>query len=314
MSIEALEKIAKGAHSVIWGADLKKFTTFGLGGPAQLMLFPRSKGQLLAALQEASSQDVPVFILGGGANVVFPDQGWPGLVISTSKLRSFSYNRHQHVLHASAGASISDIALFGARHRLQGFENFYRLPGTLGGALIMNARCYGAEIKDLVLSVSYITKDLDIVEDEPIKITEWGYKSSPLRKRAFFILSAALKAQKSSQSRQALLTRARELERDRENKHHFSFPSAGSMFKNSRNLGAPTGQLLDSLGLRGYQLGTARISPYHANIFTRCSKNGTQADLEALVSLAERRAKEHLGATLEREVIFVRPPKELLKK
>jgi UDP-N-acetylmuramate dehydrogenase len=188
------------------------------------------------------------------------------------------------------------------------------MPGTIGGAIWMNARCYGSEIADVLSWVEIICREQgtgnkeQIIESEYIvkKIeiengTGFGYKQSPFQKMDCLILSAALKLKKGSKDK--ILTEMEKNRHDRQDKGHYLFPCAGSAFKNNHDFGKPTGAIIDELGLKGFQKGGAQIAPFHANIVINTG-NAAASDIRALMDEVAGKVKIATGFTLEPEIIF----------
>jgi UDP-N-acetylmuramate dehydrogenase len=211
------------------------------------------------------------------------------------------------LLVAGAGLSIDELCLDALASGLGGIEDFFGLPGSVGGAAFMNARCYEVEMSQ-VLEWVVSSKLVGELERRSLASGDWGYKRSPYQEGGAaageLILEAAFRLKPlddEGAARAAAVMRARRS--DREAKGHYRLPSAGSVFKNDRSLGAPTGKLLDSLGFRGRRIGDAMVSPWHANIFVNAG-DAKAADMRALIELAQAEARDRLGATLESEVIL----------
>ena len=196
---------------------------------------------------------------------------------------------------------MSEVSWLAASAGLAGLEFIFSMPGSVGGALWMNARCYGSSISEVLDWVEIINKDLEIVRFTPSD-DSFAYKVSPFQKTNDVILSAGFRLREGDKD--SLFREMESNRADRERKGHFVAPSAGSVFKNNRAFGDPTGKIIDRLGLRGYTIGGAKISDYHANMIVNTG-GATAADIEALVRLVARRVREELGFTLEREVIPV---------
>jgi UDP-N-acetylmuramate dehydrogenase len=274
-------------------------TSFRIGGPADAFLCPRNEEELADARRACASAGVPVFLLGGGTNLLVADRGIRGAVIDLSGLHGIRIA--DGVLHALAGTPISDASAAAAAAGLSGLEFAYCLPGTVGGAVWMNARCYDNSTSDRLLAVVSSAEDLTARRRE-VRPEEWGYKRSPYQGLREAILSAEFRLEPGDAGR--MEARMAQIKADRENKGHFRFPSAGSTFKNDRAFGAPTGALIDSLGLRGLSVGDAQVAPYHGNILINRGR-ATAADMLELIRTVERRVAVGLGFRLEREVILV---------
>jgi UDP-N-acetylmuramate dehydrogenase len=286
------------------GEPMSAHTTFGIGGPADFYLKIASAAELSALLPALDAADIPWLALGGGANLLVGDGGIRGLVLDLSGLAWA--RREGGKLSAGAGMSVDTLCLQALADELAGLENFYGMPGTLGGALFMNARCYEKDFCETVESIDIVspaTGEARTVRPSP---EQWGYKRSPFQpggEWAGWIVAGATFALGAGNAEAIAATmRARRL--DRRAKGHYRLPSAGSMFKNNRDFGKPTGAILDSLGLRGARVGDAGISPWHANIFVNFGR-ASAADMRALIEKAQAMALEAYGFALEPEVLFI---------
>ncbi len=278
---------------------MRLHTSFRVGGPADLYAVPADPEDLAALLRFAREEGLPVFPLGEGANILVADAGIEGLVIDLSAFRGL--RREGDVLAAGAGLPMSELADRSAAMGLAGAETFYAMPGSVGGSVFMNARCYGISVSDALAWAEYLDEDLARVRTEALP-GEWDYKKSPFQGRRVVIIEAAFRLRPGDPA--ALRAAMDGFRRDRESKGHFSAPSAGSVFKNDRRFGSPTGRLLDGLDLRGFRIGGAKVSELHANIVVN-SADATASDLLRLIRHMEKEARDRLGIELEREVICV---------
>ena len=275
-------------------------TTFKIGGPARYFVVPKDIETLQKAREAANQAGLKCFILGGGANVLFPDAGYDGVVIATEGLSQIFFDS-KGLLHAGCGAAISDVAKFASGIGRAGLQFFYSMPGSTGGAIYMNARCYNASISDALKATVYLDGDGNICT---LETAEGGfdYKKSPFQTNGGIILEGVFAT--SSGNAEDLGREMEGYEADRRSKGHFAYPCAGSVFKNNRAFGLPSGKIIDNLGLRGYTVGGAKISEHHANIIVNCG-NATAQDVKDLVTLIQVRVKEATGFQLEREIIYV---------
>ena len=279
---------------------MSKHTTFETGGPAEIYCAPSDSEELADVLLAVRQASAACFILGGGANLLVSDKGIPGLVID---MKNFSSNNISPDGLASLGSGlIVDRAAEAALEAgFSGLDSFYGMPGTIGGAVWMNARCYGRSVSDILISVDYLDADLSF-KSMDINPGVFDYKKSPFQEMNAVILNAVFKLEPDN--RQDIKNRMAEHKKDREDKGHYAGPSAGSVFKNNRDFGKPSGAIIDSLGLRGTAIGGAKISDQHANIFINTG-NATSSDIHALISLTVEKVREAYGITLEPEVQFI---------
>ena len=300
-----LEKINIRAQ-VAWEEPLSSHTTFHIGGPAEALIKPEDEESLLELLRAARAEAIPLFVLGGGANLLVGDKGIRGIVLDTSLLHSVRLEPGAApLLVAGAGLSVDELCLEALCRSLSGVENFAGMPGTVGGAAYMNARCYEVEMSQVLASVRYADAGGEVSRCDA-RPGDWSYKRSPFQpggpRSGAIILEVAFRLTRADPAAIAAVMRARRA--DREAKGHYRLPSAGSVFKNDRRFGAPTGKLLDSLGLRGRRIGGAMVSEWHANIFVN-SGGATAADMRDLIELAQAEAREKLSVDLDPEVLMV---------
>jgi len=302
-----LEKINIKA-GILYDEPMSAHTTFRIGGPADALVAPADRASLLALLGAARREGIPCFILGGGANVVVADRGIRGIVVDTRLLSGTAREASggDSLLVAGAGTVVDRLVEAAAGLGLAGLETFYGMPGSVGGAVFMNARCYEVEMADRLSWVEHVAPSGGAVERRALDPAEWSYKRSPFQDggpcAGHVVLAAAFRLLLGDTA--ALRRAMGEKRADREAKGHYRLPSAGSVFKNDRKLGKPTGKILDELGMRGRRVGGAMVSEWHANIFVNAG-GATAADLRALIELAQREARERLGVELEPEVLFV---------
>lgn len=278
---------------------LAEHTTFRVGGPAEWYALPSSEADLRELLALSREAALPYFVLGGGANILVGDGGFKGLVIDMSGFNELRIEGS--TLIAGAGLPVTDAAAFSADAGLAGLHFWYAMPGSVGGAVWMNARCYGGEISEVLESVRSVLPEGG-TDEYQIDRSQWSYKRSPFQhgKRVMVQARFAL----TSGDRETLWRRMHTIEADRRAKGHFAAPCAGSVFKNDRSLGKPSGALLDSIGVRGFRIGEAQVSPQHANIVINRG-SATAAEIRAVIETVAERARIELGITLEREVLFV---------
>ncbi len=274
-------------------------TSFRIGGPADLYVRPGSVDDLAQILRVCVRESIPFFLLGGGTNLLVSDRGIRGVVVDLCRLVGVAVDGA--VLTARAGTPISDVSEAACERGLAGLEFAYSLPGSVGGAVWMNARCYGSEVSDVLERVEY----LDLATMRPRayekRVEDWAYKRSPFQEPGKVVLSAAFRLRAGNPSEMRALMQS--YRSDRERKGHFLHPCAGSIFKNDRAFGAPTGQLIDSLGMKGTRIGDAQIAPYHGNILINAGA-ARAADMRALIQQVEDEVRRRLGFQLEREVVL----------
>lgn len=277
-------------------------TTFKVGGPAPLYIEPSDVSSLIFVLRTLKEDRVPYFILGGGSNIVVSDSGFDGAVISTGALSGISADKES--VTCGAGAPMTSVVNYCTEHVRSGLEPFAGLPGTAGGALYMNARCFNVSVSDVLVSAEYIDSNSLRQLSYQFAAADWDYKKSPFQSADRIITKAVFRTMQLPEAeKDAVAARCRTYVDERVNKGHFRFPSAGSVFRNNRGFGKPSGKIIDEAGLCGYQTGGAQIAPWHGNFIIN-KDNATESDIRKLVEYIIDTVKEKTGFTLEPEIIF----------
>ncbi len=282
---------------ILFDEPLESHTSIRVGGPADVYLTPVSESDVATVMM--LGVEYPVFILGAGANILVADSGVRGIVIDMSRLDSLSASGD--TITAFAGAAISDVSRFAAELGLTGLEFIYSMPGSVGGSVWMNARCYGWSVSEVLGRVDIIDGEGVTRHVSPAK-DAFAYKKSPFQREFWAITKADFTLQKGNKKEIQIAMDKNRL--DREGKGHFSAPSVGSIFKNDRRFGMPTGKLIDSLSLRGIAEGGAQVSQAHANIIVNTG-NAAAFDILKLIKLVETRVRDAYGFELEREIRLV---------
>jgi len=292
---------------------MKDHTTFKTGGPADCWIKPYGEefsAFCISLLNNAKAMKIPVFILGGGANIAVSDKGIRGIVLDMTSWNGQEnrtlFSKDEEIIFKS-GTGIDEAARGAASLNLSGIEFLAGMPGSIGGAVWMNARCYGSEIADVLSWTEIITFEKNEYKIKRIEIERgqgsgFGYKQSPFQKMDCVILNAAFSLKKSENEK--ILNDMDKNRKDRLEKGHYKFPCAGSAFKNNHDFGKPTGQIIDELGLKGLQIGGAQIAPFHGNIIINTG-NAKTRDIRALVNKVSAKVKKATGFNLEPEILFV---------
>lgn len=275
--------------------SMSRHTTFRTGGPAAYFVEPATAGELAAVLELCRQQRMPYYILGNGSNLLVSDQGYDGVVVEMGKAWS-QVTITGNCLTAGAGTMLAAAAREAHKASLSGLEFAAGIPGTIGGAAVMNAGAYGWEIKQVLRQVTVLTaegtvKQLDVSE------LELGYRTSCILKRGYVLLAAELELQPGDSA--AILARMEELSEQRRRKQPLEYPSAGSTFK--RPEGYFAGKLVEDAGLRGFRVGGAQVSEKHCGFIINYD-HATSADIMALCREVQRKVKEQFGVSLELEV------------
>jgi len=296
---------------ICYDEPMSDHTTFRVGGPADCWLRPDGEGFTgfcTSLLNSAKKAKVPVFILGGGSNIVVSDKGIRGIVIDLGawigeSVWALCANEDEFIV--KSGTFIDEAADYAAAAGLRGFDFLAGMPGTVGGAVWMNARCYGSEVADIlswVELIDYDQNEYSIKRIDTVKDSGFGYKRSPFQKMDCLIISAAFKLHKGD--KEEILSDMENKRQDRQDKGHYLYPCAGSAFKNNHDYGKTTGIIIDELGLRGLSKGEAQIAPFHGNIIINKGK-ATASDIRCLMDDVAIRVKEASGFILEPEILFI---------
>ena len=282
---------------------MKEHTSFRTGGKADIFIIPGNKEELrriLGKLRRSGISEDRIFILGGGANLLVSDSGIRGAVIDLTEINSITVSG-EGVLTAEAGASVDAAAEAALEAGFSGFDNFFGMPGTVGGAVWMNARCYGRSVSDIIRSVRYIDEETETRSMDAGELS-FDYKKSPFQIMNAVITEAVFQLEKDVPS--DIRKRMDEYRKDREQKGHYTAPCAGSVFKNNRDFGKPSGMIIDSLGLRGLSVGNAAVSDTHANIIINRG-GAASSDIYRLVKLVGQKVYDAYGFRLEPEIRLV---------
>ncbi len=272
---------------------LSALTSFRIGGPAALVLRPRNADEISRAIQACSQFNCPYRVLGNGTNVLAPDIGFAGLVIrmDTPPTPPLFFDTR---VTCPAGAALSVVARESVANGLMGMESLSGIPGTVGGAVAMNAGAYGAEIRHIIQSVRFLENGH--VQDVDAKRSDFGNRTSSFVAPNRIVLSATFRLEPDDGGAKA---RMLECAQARKEKQPLSFPSAGSVFK--RPKGRFAGALIESCGLKGATVGGAQVSPLHAGFIVNLG-NATEHDVTELIALVQARVLNETGVLLEREV------------
>lgn len=295
--IKRLEQTV-GNDQFLRNEPMKKHITFRVGGPAACFLTPSTKEQIEEIVHICQEEKTPYFILGNGSNLLVSDQGYDGAVLQIYKnMNQVAVNGEQ--LQVQAGALLSATARKALDAGLTGMEFAAGIPGTLGGAVVMNAGAYGGEMKDVVVSVNHITDDGAIGRIDKENL-EFGYRTSAYRKNNCIITGITLKLK--SDNPDDIRHRMDDFMSRRIDKQPLEFPSAGSVFK--RPEGNYAGALIEQCGFKGKGVGGAEVSEKHAGFIINKS-NATAKDVKELISQIQTTVKKETGYDLECELIML---------
>lgn len=287
---------------VLFDEPMYRHTSIGVGGIAEAVVWPERSEELSRIINFLWQFQIPFIPIGNGTNLIVKDGGYKGTVISMLSLNSISLaeiGHEQVLLHAGAGATLSEIVLLSEKRSLSGMEFSAGIPGSVGGAVKMNAGAYGSEIKDVVESVELMIISGEILESgkDDLKFT---YRNLDISEGTI-IVGASFLLTKGFEDQ--IHSRINEILGKRRNKHPLEYRNAGSIFKNP-NGDVPAGRIIDELGLKGIQIGDAKISEKHGNFIVNLG-NAKASDIIALIDMINTKVKKERGITLQTEVMIV---------
>ena len=274
---------------------MKKHTTFRVGGNADYFIVPKTIEEVKNVVALCKETDMPYYILGNGSNLLVSDKGYRGVIIQIYKeMNEICIEGDQ--IKVQAGALLSKIGSAALEAGLTGFEFASGIPGTIGGAVVMNAGAYGGEMKDVLEEVTALTPEGEAIVLRKEEL-ELGYRTSIIAQKDYIVLEAKLKLEKGEKD--AIKGRMDELKLQRTTKQPLEYPSAGSTFK--RPEGYFAGKLIQDAGLRGFQVGGAQVSEKHCG-FVINKDHATAADVWELMCQVRAIVIEKFGVELEPEV------------
>ncbi|MHA6259868.1 UDP-N-acetylmuramate dehydrogenase [Sporosarcina sp. CAU 1771] len=276
---------------------LSKYTMTKLGGSADLLVIPATIEETIVTVRYAYENQIPLLLLGNGSNMVVKDGGVRGIVLHLSELNEIRVEGDR--MHAESGALIIDASKRAAAETLTGLEFACGIPGSVGGAMAMNAGAYGGEIKDIIVQTTVLTKSGELLvlsKDE----LELGYRKSVITQEGYFVLSADFQLSKGEKEK--IDEKVADLTFQRESKQPLEYPSAGSVFK--RPPGYFAGKLIQDSGLQGKGYGGAEVSTKHAGFIVN-KNNATASDYIRTIEMVKSEVKKNFGIDLELEVKIV---------
>lgn len=286
---------------------LKEHCSFKIGGPAEAFCQPKSQAELIGLLVFALQHNIPWFVLGKGSNLLIPDKGLPGMVISTAGFCKIT--RDENYLSAFSGVLLKDLCDFAMAEGLSGLEFASGIPGSVGGAVFMNAGAYGGEIADSLYCSKCLIPNLESLQaSQPVlhlKAAEhlFSYRHSSLQDRGLIHLSSvfALKPLNPTEIQRKM----QDLEEQRWTKQPMDLPSAGSVFK--RPEGHFTGKLIDDCGLRGFRIGDAAVSDKHCGFIVNLGK-ATASEVLQVIRHVQATVLANYGVHLQTEIRILGEP------
>ena len=283
---------------LLFHEPMSRHTTFRVGGEAECMAVVETKEELSQLISYLGRIEQDYFVLGNGSNLLVGDKGYRGIIVKLGPRLSAVGVEKNHIA-AGAGALLSKVAFAARDAGLSGLEFAAGIPGSIGGAIVMNAGAYGGEMKQVVQMVRVIDKEGEILTLDNDTM-EFGYRTSIIRDRPFIVLGVVLKL--TTGNKEEISARMEELMKQRKSKQPLEYPSAGSTFK--RPEGYYAGKLIMDAGLRGYRIGGAQVSEKHCG-FVINRGGASAADIREVIEEVQERVKDRFHVRLEREVIFL---------
>ena len=277
---------------------MSRHTTFRIGGEAACFIRISKEEQLQKLIPCFKNVGIDYFVLGKGSNLLVGDKGYQGVILQVADACQ-QIEAEGNRLQVQAGTALSKAALFAMERGLAGMEFAAEIPGTVGGGVVMNAGAYGGEMKQVVESVRVLSPEGEILTLDNDTM-EFGYRTSIIRNRNFTVLSVTFCLQEGD--REEIRAQIEDFQKRRMEKQPLNYPSAGSTFK--RPEGYFAGKLIMDAGLRGFQIGDARVSDKHCGFVVNVGK-ATARDVRDVIEEVQERVREHFGVSLEREVIYL---------
>lgn len=294
--LERLREVL-GSEQCFTQEDMKKHTTFQAGGPAEYYVRPK-RSQIQPVLSLCRQYGIPWMVIGNGSNLLAGDKGIPGVVMEIGRMAD-GIAITEETLIAEAGALLSSVARQAAQQELAGMEFAAGIPGSVGGAVVMNAGAYGGEMKQILRKVTVLTEE-GREKELSLEELELGYRQSCIARNHYIVLEAEFGLAKGR--KEEILLRMEELREKRREKQPLEYPSAGSTFK--RPEGYFAGKLIEDAGLRGYQVGGAQVSEKHCG-FVINKGNASAAEIRRLILDVQAQVEAKFGVRLEPEVKFI---------
>lgn len=302
-----IEKVLSDLRKVIPKENIKinepmsKHTSFKTGGPADYYIRANTIEQIQKATQIANENNIPLYIIGNGSNLLVLDKGIHGIVLKISLENiKITENNQGIIITAGAGVKIMALAQKLKQEEITGFEELAGIPGTIGGANYMNAGAYGKEIQDILLETLVLNKQTGKIETLKKEKQNLSYRNSIFKQNKYIILETKLLLQKGN--REIIEQKMNEYFSQRKEKQPIEYPSGGSTFK--RGQGFITAKLIDECGLKGYSIGGAQISEKHAGFIIN-KGNATSKDILDLIEYTKKKVFEKHGVEIEEEIEII---------
>lgn len=286
-----------GEESVLFNEPMKKHTTFKIGGGADVFFMPKNEDELIKAIAICKANNIDYYIIGNGSNLLVRDGGFRGVIIQLYKNYS-KVEVKDNIITAQSGALLGTVSNVAMKNSLTGMEFASGIPGTIGGAMCMNAGAYGGEMKDITTSIR-VLKD-GVITQMSIEEAQMGYRSSNIMRYGMIVLSADIQLKKGDITE--IKEEMRRLNKSRNEKQPVDLPSAGSTFK--RPEGYFAAKLIDDAALRGYRVGDAQVSEKHCGFVVNRGE-ATANEVLKLISDVKDTVYKKFNVTLEPEIRII---------
>ena len=288
------EIMAEKIGDVIVEPKLSKYTTYKVGGKARLLVYPKTVDKIISLLEIIERENIKYFILGNGSNVLFSDDFYDGIIIKLDHFNKLEITDTN--IKVGAGCSLIKVVLESVKNNLTGLEFAAGIPGTIGGAIFMNAGAYNFEMKNIVKDVTVLTPELKVITLTNNEM-QFNYRESFLQHhKGYICLEATLKLNKGNREVSEEIIKDRKLKRKKT--QPLEYPSAGSVFRNPE--GMYSGKIIEDLNLKGYKVGGAMISKKHANFIINTG-NATASDIKEIIDYVKEKVKEKYNINLRVE-------------
>ena len=295
-----LEQFMKECASLDFekNVSLAEHCTMKVGGTADYVAYPKTESALCALIDYLNDENIKYTVIGNGSNLLFSDEGYRGVIVVTTHLKKIRKSRN--TIYAEAGVSLTGLAVYAQKHGLSGLEFAYGIPGTVGGAVYMNAGAYGGEIKDVLVKSAYFDRSISKRCELYKAGHKFGYRKSVYEDNGHIILSAVFEL--TPKNPNEIKAEMDGYMAARKEKQPLEYPSAGSTFK--RCEGHYTAQMIDQAGLKGYTVGGAQVSEKHAG-FVINKDNATSKDIKELIKVIKGKLKEKFDVDIQEEIKFI---------
>ena len=299
MILEEIKKIIP-KERIHLNESMSKHTSFKIGGNAKILVNIVSVFELQEILKILKKENIRIIIIGNGSNILVSDKGIDGIVLKI-EIKKFEIQKidSKYRITLGAGCKLGEISYKLADKNISGFEFASGIPGTIGGAIRMNAGAYGSEMKDIVNSITYIDRNGQISKINNKK-AKFEYRNSIFSKKDYIIIETEIELE--SGKKEEIIEKIKEYQKNRIEKQPIEYPSAGSVFK--RGDGFITAKLIDECGLKGYQIGGAQISEKHAGFIIN-KGNAKAKDVEDLIKYIKKQVLEKFGVEIETEIEII---------